>query len=287
MTDDGGITSTVDVSDLPTFLDVGVFVLCAAGVVILVLWLIKYSGPAALANCPSRENKMPFYVPFGMMLVWIFLVGAGAWGAGFVTQDGPKWLNEFTVYMVISYIEIVLCIVMVYIAHIAFARGLKGFGLRAKTIVKDFFAGVVNFVAVYPLVVASLMLVMIAGQLVKGEDFEMMEHEGLTVITDTPYLVLKVLFFGAFAVVVPIFEEMLFRGMLQSMIRRYLGSPWGAILISSVIFALMHTYWMHLPALFMLSLGMGYAYERSGSLARPIFVHALFNGLSITASLLQ
>ena len=109
----------------------------------------------------------------------------------------------------------------------------------------------------------------------------------MTAITDTPYLILKVLFFCAFTVDVPIFEEMLFRGILQSMIRRYLGSPWAAILISSVIFALMHPYWMHLPALFMLSLGMGYAYERSGSLVRPIFVHAIFNSASITAALLM
>jgi membrane protease YdiL (CAAX protease family) len=283
---DGGILGAGDVSGLMILLDAVVFVLCAVGVVFLVIWLVKYSGPAALADCPRRENKMPFYIPFGLMLVWILLVGIGAWGAGLVTQNGPLWLNEFTVYMVISYIEIVLCLVMLYVAHSTFARGLKGFGLSAKTIVKDFFAGVVNFIAVYPLVVASLMVVMIAGQLAKGEDFEMMTNEGLTAIIDTPYLILKILLFGSFGVVVPIFEEMLFRGMLQSMIRKHLNSPWAAILLSSVIFALMHPYWMHLPALFVLSLGMGYAYERSGSLVRPVFVHAIFNIASITAALL-
>lgn len=213
------------------------------------------------------------------------LVGVGAWAAGTVTEDGPLWLNEFTVYMVISYVEIVMTLVMVYLAHYTFARGLKGFGLDLRTAGRDFLAAVVNFVAVYPLVMGGLMLVMFTGQFLKGEEFEMMTNEGLTVIMDTPSLILKLFLFGSFGLVVPIFEEMMFRGMLQSMVRGYLGSPWAAILISSVVFALMHP-WMHWPALFMLSLGMGYAYEKSGSLVRPIILHAIFNSASMTAALL-
>lgn len=286
MADDGGISGAVEVSGMWILLDAGVFVLCGLGVVFLVIWLLKYSGPAALSDCPARRNKIPFYLPFSLIIVWIVLAAGGASGARIVTKDGPEWLGEFVIYMVITYIEIIMCLVILYLAHYTFAQRLKGFGLSAKTIVRDFFAAVVNFIAVYPLVISALMLVMFAGRFAMGEDFEMMENEGLTAIIDTPYLIVKLLLFGSFGVVVPIFEEMLFRGMLQSMIRARLRNPWVAILISSVVFALMHPYWMHLPALFMLSLGMGYAYERSGSLARPIFVHAIFNSASMTAALL-
>jgi membrane protease YdiL (CAAX protease family) len=286
MADDGGISGAVEVSGMWILLDAGVFVLCGLGVVFLVIWLLKYSGPAALSDCPARRNKIPFYLPFSLIIVWIVLAAGGASGARIVTKDGPEWLGEFVIYMVITYIEIIMCLVILYLAHYTFAQRLKGFGLSAKTIVRDFFAAVVNFIAVYPLVISALMLVMFAGRFAMGEDFEMMENEGLTAIIDTPYLIVKLLLFGSFGVVVPIFEEMLFRGMLQSMIRARLRNPWVAILISSVVFALMHPYWMHLPALFMLSLGMGYAYERSGSLVRPIFVHAIFNSASMTAALL-
>jgi len=286
MAETGVLSNSLEGLDWSIVLDRGMLVLCAVGVVFLVVWLVRYSGPAALADCPARKNRIPFYLPFGLIFVWIVLAAIGAWGARIVTKDGPEWLSEFVVYMVITYIEIVMCLVILYLAHYTFARRLKGFGLNLRTVVRDFFAAAVNFIAVYPLVISGLMFVTLAGRFVMGEEFEMMENEGLTAMIDSPGLIVKVLLFISFGLVVPVFEEMLFRGILQSMIRAHLRNPWAAVLISSVVFALMHPYWMHLPALFMLSLGMGYSYERSGSLARPIFVHVLFNSASMTAALL-
>ncbi len=41
-------------------------------------------------------------------------------------------------------------------------------------------------------------------------------------------------------VVAPVVEEMLFRGLFQTMIRSYLGRPWPAIAITSLLFASIH-----------------------------------------------
>jgi membrane protease YdiL (CAAX protease family) len=57
---------------------------------------------------------------------------------------------------------------------------------------------------------------------------------------------------------------------------------WLAILITSLLFALMHERWMQ-PAIFLLSVGLGYTYERTGNLWSSITVHLLFN----TANTLQ
>jgi membrane protease YdiL (CAAX protease family) len=43
----------------------------------------------------------------------------------------------------------------------------------------------------------------------------------------------------------------------------------------------------HGPSLFVLALGLGYTYEKSGSLLRPIFMHALFNGINVAGVLTQ
>jgi membrane protease YdiL (CAAX protease family) len=51
------------------------------------------------------------------------------------------------------------------------------------------------------------------------------------------------------------------------------------------MFAAVHSNVEHWPALFVLGVGMGYAYEKSGSLWRPIFIHALFNGVTILSNL--
>jgi len=88
-------------------------------------------------------------------------------------------------------------------------------------------------------------------------------------------------------VVAPLVEEMIFRGLFQTMIRSYLGRPWPAIMLTSALFAAVHGNATHWPALFVLSVGLGYAYEKSGSLFRPIFMHALFNGISILGALID
>ena len=98
-------------------------------------------------------------------------------------------------------------------------------------------------------------------------------------------------------VVAPILEEMLFRGLFQTTIRSFLEIPnprfhirnaaWPAIVISSVLFAMVHADTAHWPALFVLSLSLGYAYEKSGSLFRPIFIHSFFNAATIAAVLYQ
>ena len=45
--------------------------------------------------------------------------------------------------------------------------------------------------------------------------------------------------------------------------------------------------WHALPALFVLSLGLGWLYERTGSLWAVMLMHALFNASQITFTLLM
>jgi membrane protease YdiL (CAAX protease family) len=55
-----------------------------------------------------------------------------------------------------------------------------------------------------------------------------------------------------------------------------------AVGAAAVLFGLMH--WgtpHHIPALIVLGLILGYAYERTGSLRVPIMIHILFNAKSL------
>ena len=59
---------------------------------------------------------------------------------------------------------------------------------------------------------------------------------------------------------------------------------WLAVIVASALFALVHDHWSIRIPIFVLSLGFGYMYERTANLWVPIFMHAMFNGLSIAAS---
>jgi membrane protease YdiL (CAAX protease family) len=123
------------------------------------------------------------------------------------------------------------------------------------------------------------------GRLFIGTDFSLEVHQTLDTLTDASVgLRTFVVIFAA--LIVPIFEELLFRGFFQTSLRSLSDSPWVAIVFTSIFFAILHPP-SHIPALFMLSVGLGYAYERSGSLLRPILMHILFNGLSVTMTLLM
>ena len=83
-------------------------------------------------------------------------------------------------------------------------------------------------------------------------------------------------------VLAPLAEELLYRGLLQSMIRQHTSSPWPAILLTSAVFAASHFgQCQDMPALFVLAVALGYNYERTGRLVAPILLHALFNAAMI------
>ena len=92
---------------------------------------------------------------------------------------------------------------------------------------------------------------------------------------------------------VPLAEELIYRGLMQTGLRtglgvgetrRARGLDWIAVGMTGVIFSVVHlgTADAHsLVILFALALAMGIAYERSGRLLVPIMMHAGFNGVNI------
>jgi membrane protease YdiL (CAAX protease family) len=56
---------------------------------------------------------------------------------------------------------------------------------------------------------------------------------------------------------------------------------WRALSLVSLLFALSHAHLPSLLPLFILALGLGLAYEFTGSLLVPTGMHALFNALMV------
>jgi membrane protease YdiL (CAAX protease family) len=182
-------------------------------------------------------------------------------------------------------VEVVIVAFILCSAKRFFDAGLSGLGFGRKGILGDIASAAAMFIAVWPLVMAALYIVIAVGKLIAGPDFQMEQNEGLTVILQYEQWSLRILMIFFAMILTPVFEELLFRGLVQSYLRSLCLSPWQAIFIASVIFSLLHPL-MHFPALLILSIAMGYAYEKSGSLLRPIFIHLFFNASTIAFALL-
>jgi membrane protease YdiL (CAAX protease family) len=86
---------------------------------------------------------------------------------------------------------------------------------------------------------------------------------------------------SAFAITVaPVFEEFFFRGFAYPALKQRWGT-WKALVIVSVVFALIHQHVPSIGPLFTLAVGLGLAYELTGSLLTPITMHALFNATNV------
>jgi len=84
----------------------------------------------------------------------------------------------------------------------------------------------------------------------------------------------------AAVVIAPLAEEILFRGFVYGVLKRYTDAPFAA-LASSLMFAVIHMHVGSLLPLCMLAVLFCLAYEITGCLLAPMLLHAVFNGASV------
>ncbi len=77
----------------------------------------------------------------------------------------------------------------------------------------------------------------------------------------------------------PMFEELFFRGHLQTGLASLFRSRSVAIVVTSIVFASLHPWWT-IPPIFVLSLCLGALYERTNNLWLVIALHVGFNAIS-------
>lgn len=96
----------------------------------------------------------------------------------------------------------------------------------------------------------------------------------------------KALLFLTACVAAPVFEEIIFRGFLLPSLTKYVP-VWGAIGISSLVFAIAHLSLSEVIPLTLLGMLLGFVYTRSRNLVSSILMHSLWNsGTLITLFIL-
>jgi membrane protease YdiL (CAAX protease family) len=164
-------------------------------------------------------------------------------------------------------------------------RGFKlgsVFGIDKMPVGRSLLLGISLLISAYPTVFAVGVLTSVLLKINPSTDVQevMRIFENATAVTQRiPIILLAV-------AIAPVAEELAFRGYLYGVIKRFFGAV-PALLLSGILFALIH---LNLPSFFpLLVLGWVFAlaYELSGSLLVPMTMHALFNALNLILALVE
>jgi membrane protease YdiL (CAAX protease family) len=136
--------------------------------------------------------------------------------------------------------------------------------------------GIVLMIAAYPLILLADFMTqrLTSNSPRKQEIVELFNTSGT--------LEQRVLIITVAISVAPMVEEFIFRLFIYGVLKRYFGRGVG-IIVSSLLFAAVHTHLPSFAPLFVLGTCFAIAYEWSGSLLVPMTMHALFNALTLTA----
>jgi len=276
--------------------------LVAVGLCAMIVWIVRrivHPGKLDLAPTPDRPNTVsPVHILI-LLLVW---QGSGGVVRAVLTGLWPAGSKE-QVSIVAAVVQQVIWLgASLAVAAMTFRHGLRrGLGLSARHWVYDGARGVFAYLAVLP----ACFGLFLAGQALYKSLYHQPPpvHQMLTILRSVSWPWQAMVVISA-VVLAPWGEEIFCRGLLQSMFRRYTARPWVAVTLTSAVFALLHwnsmasagggkgtttmpameiigAGWIQLPAMFVLSMVLGYNYERTGRLYAPILIHTLFNAVSV------
>lgn len=258
-----------------------VIALLAVGTCLAIVWLVRriiYPRKLSLSRAPGRPNKLNAAQGLVLLIV-LMMVGIAA--MALLQSMGLDKARAMVLAVTLD--RLVWLAVLLPIGALGFRFGLvRGMGLSVRHWLYDTIRAVYAYLAIFPVCFALQAIVI----LLMPNKWHL-EHPMLTAMDDLSQSWQVMLAISA-VVLVPVSEEVFFRGILQSIARKHLGNAWAAVLATSAIFAILHHATpQSIPSLFALSMVLGYTYERSGRLFSPILIHVIFNGVSVTLFFMQ
>lgn len=227
-------------------------------------------------GAPAGSHVNPFLLVglFGLGLSLHLVVTGVAPGLVGVRPDS----NPMAYIGTVLGAQTAVCTVLLLFLWWVFKRigcGLAAIGLRTHELRQNAWFGLRLYLRMLPLLIASV-LVTIALYTKLRMPFERSAVHKMAV--ESSKHVGPAVAFAAMAVAVaPVLEETLFRGLLYTGLRQWMGF-WTAATTSAVCFSLVHTSGSRLPTM-VLGFALAWMYERRGTLVSPIAAHALHNAL--------
>jgi membrane protease YdiL (CAAX protease family) len=210
--------------------------------------------------------------------LWLFVSIAAGELCGAVLALSPS-LAGLRIIMILSGISNAAVVVaLVVVLRFEYGAGRDDFGFPRERIIPTAVLGVFLILA---LQLPVLFLKLGWMQVLDGLDVAQDINAVFVYMHDSPSPYNAFLLFPVIAIIVPIGEEFIFRGLLYGGLRRVMGAG-AAIIISAILFAAVHDAWSDRVPLFVLGAAFAWLYERTRSLVAPIAAHAVNNAIALT-----
>jgi membrane protease YdiL (CAAX protease family) len=297
----------------------------------LVLWIVVGWTAAGLLvasllgafrrkSIVGPERLAPAESAWDLLVIFIFVYFGGMLAAGMVIK-ALHLVPGARMILVEAGADLMMFILGVFLLRRLGAGAIKLLGLGPRQITAGVVTGATTMFVLYPIIQLTSECVVKVYEhynLTKAKPHEILQLLGKS--QDRRLTIFAILLA---CVIAPLAEELLFRGLLQTMLvrmfsmmfeRRWaramdnpnlsmdhqsslvpleyepalvpipstnVGVRWAAVIVTSAIFAAIHIEPAFLAPLFVLALGLGYVYERTGNLWVTITAHALFNTAQI------
>ncbi len=253
------------------------------GILANVLLLIRFSREPAVWG---RKTNRLLWRPWGLDDVWLvvliilllhlFVIGV------LHAIHVAGWLDvlEERYFWIVAHSVVLHWAAIVLVWWRSGRRAISwrvGFAHSRASVGEDIVKGVVAYVATIPIL---LFYAALYHMWLQWTGHETEPQDVVRIFAEMESGFMFYYFIGLALVIAPWAEELLFRGVLLPALGRRLGIG-GAIMLSSVLFAVMHFHVPSLVPLFVFSVALSLAYIYTESIIVPIVMHALFNTVSL------
>ena len=282
--------------------------LCLIGTIIglAVFWFLNWNYQRKhQVHCPSLEGDKPILIKpsmkidgFDLMIVMgiilffyanqvlAYFASSTDFNQQVVENSENEYPSSIGLMDILLSNIIFLIVGAVIFALASFSRGRKPkhvFGLRKRSkkyIIIITMAGMfVAYIAVFIGSVISNFLLSTGEP--KKEDLQ----EIVQTLMTNDDISLKIAIALSAIIFAPLIEEVIFRGYLYPVIKRF-SHPIFSCVITSLLFAVIHSNLEGLMPLFLLAIVLTIFYEISKSIWVPILMHACFNGVNTISILI-
>lgn len=163
--------------------------------------------------------------------------------------------------------------IVVYFVVNKFKSGLSGLGITFKNIIRNMRIAIGGYFTIIP-VLAIIMILVFIG--VRIFNYEPPETKALEILYQAKGTKLLFILTALVTIIGPIAEELFFRGFAYPVFRKKIGVR-NAILVVSLIFAMLHMNIVSFFPILVLGILLAYLYEKTGSIIPSIAVHIIHN----------